>query len=228
MDVVTTRWLRRTATIALVVATVLFAVPSRPDPVERWAPLLSEASARFNVPVPLLRAVMRAESGGLDVIDGRPTTSAAGAMGLMQIMPTTWAELKQQHRLGNDPYAPRDNVLAGAAYLAAMRVRYGERLGVAAYHAGPARVDAHLRRTVPLPSSTLEYLATVFEHDGSWTRTRHGDVQSSGSLTARLFVVRSGTSSVGEQGANSARHDALFVTLSTRRRQHSYSPEVRP
>lgn len=185
------------------------------DPVERWSPLLAEASARFEVPISLLRAVMRAESGGLDVVNGRPTTSIAGAMGLMQIMPATWSELRNRHVLGNDPYAPRDNVLAGAAYLAAMRARYGVRLGVAAYHAGPARVDAHLNGVAPLPMSTRDYLTTVFEHDGSWTRALQAGVQHVGWDTAPLFVARSVEKLAQGTPAVSARRDGLFVTLST-------------
>ena len=45
--------------------------------------------------------------------------SPKGAMGLMQIMPATWAELRAEHSLGADPFAPRDNILGGAAYLRA-------------------------------------------------------------------------------------------------------------
>lgn len=43
----------------------------------------------------------------------------------MQIMPATWAELRAKHGLGNDPWQPRDNILADAAYLREMHDRYG-------------------------------------------------------------------------------------------------------
>ena len=46
-------------------------------------------------------------------------------MGLMQIMPKTYAELRARHQLGADAYNPRDNILAGAAYLREMLDRYG-------------------------------------------------------------------------------------------------------
>jgi soluble lytic murein transglycosylase-like protein len=56
---------------------------------------VTEASQRFHVPTVWIRAVMRAESfGAVHAI------SPKGAMGLMQIMPATWAELRQRYRLG--------------------------------------------------------------------------------------------------------------------------------
>lgn len=107
-------------------------------PVERAASRYSydahitEAAQRFRIPVVWIRAVMRAESAG----DPR-AFSSAGAMGLMQIMPATWAELRVRHRLGGDPYDPRDNILAGAAYLRELHDRYGAPGFLAAYNAGP-------------------------------------------------------------------------------------------
>ncbi len=70
---------------------------------------------------------------------GRPRAlSSAGAMGLMQIMPGTWAMLTARHGLGRDPFDSRANILAGAAYLRAMWDRYRDvRLMLAAYNAGP-------------------------------------------------------------------------------------------
>ena len=46
-------------------------------------------------------------------------------MGLMQIMPKTWAELRARYGLGADPFDPRDNILAGAAYIRELHDRYG-------------------------------------------------------------------------------------------------------
>ena len=57
---------------------------------------------------------MRVESSG-KVMD----TSQAGAMGLMQVMPVTYDELRARYNLGDDPYDPHDNVMAGTAYLRA-------------------------------------------------------------------------------------------------------------
>jgi len=44
--------------------------------------------------------------------------SPKGAMGLMQIMPATWAGLRQRYRLGADPYDAHDNIIAGAPFCA--------------------------------------------------------------------------------------------------------------
>jgi hypothetical protein len=81
-------------------------------------------------------------------------------MGLMQIMPDTWAELRTLHRLGRDPYDPRDNILAGAAYLREMHDRYGSPGFLAAYNAGPRRYDEYLAGR-PLPAETRAYVAAL-------------------------------------------------------------------
>ena len=80
-----------------------------------------EAAQRFAIPASWIRAVMRVESFG----DPR-ALSPKGAMGLMQIMPDTWSELRSRHGLGADPYDPHDNIIAGAAYLRELHDRYGE------------------------------------------------------------------------------------------------------
>jgi soluble lytic murein transglycosylase-like protein len=118
--------------------------------------LVAEASQRFNIPANWIRAVMRIESGG----DPR-AVSPKGAMGLMQIMPNTYAELRARHHLGPDAYNPRDNILAGAAYLREMLDRYGSPGFLAAYNAGPARYDEHLATGRPLPPETQVYVAML-------------------------------------------------------------------
>jgi hypothetical protein len=121
-----------------------------------FAGFVAEASHRFALPVSSIRAVLQAESGG----DVR-ALSPKGAMGLMQIMPATWAALRQRYGLGADPYDPRDNITAGTAYLRELHDRFGERGFLAAYNAGPSRYEEHLATGRPLPSETLSYMATV-------------------------------------------------------------------
>ena len=82
-------------------------------------------------------------------------------MGLMQIMPDTWSELRSRYGLGADPYDPHDNIIAGAAYLRELHDRYGERGFLAAYNAGPGRYEEHLATGRPLPSETVSYMAAV-------------------------------------------------------------------
>jgi len=138
---------------------------ARPDgreaQLERWSSYVREASARFQIPEDWIKRVMRAESGGRTTLNGAPITSRAGAMGLMQLMPATWAEMKRKHRLGPDPHEPRDNILAGTAYLRAMYDRFGYPGLFAAYNAGPERYAEHLTGGRRLPAETIAYVAVV-------------------------------------------------------------------
>ena len=129
--------------------------------IERWQTLIADAARRFEIPEAWIAAVMARESAGLTVLDGKPITSRAGAMGLMQLMPETYADLRGRYGFGPDPYNVRDNVLAGAAYLRAMFDRYGYPGLFAAYHAGPGRMDAYLRGQKPLPEATQTYLESL-------------------------------------------------------------------
>jgi hypothetical protein len=82
-------------------------------------------------------------------------------MGLMQIMPETYATLRARYALGANPYDPRDNILAGAAYLRELLDRYGAPGFLAAYNAGPRRYEEHLRTGRPLPIETQQYVAML-------------------------------------------------------------------
>jgi Transglycosylase SLT domain len=117
---------------------------------------VEEASRRFLIPSSWIWAVMRIESAG----DAR-ALSHKGAIGLMQIMPDTWTMLRQQHGLGDDPYNPRDNILAGAGYLSELHHRYGEGGFLAAYNAGPRRWEEHLNGRRSLPAETIDYVSKV-------------------------------------------------------------------
>ena len=147
---------------SLFLAAVHFlASPATAGPVDRWSSHITEASARFGVPQEWIRRVILAESGGRTMQAGRPITSRAGAMGLMQLMPGTWADMRARHGLGPDPHDPRDNILAGTAYLRAMHDRFGYPGLLAAYNAGPARYADHLATGHRLPRETLAYVASV-------------------------------------------------------------------
>ncbi|MEO0792445.1 MAG: lytic transglycosylase domain-containing protein [Pseudomonadota bacterium] len=117
---------------------------------------IAEAAQRFRIPEHWIRAVMQAESAGND-----RAVSHAGAMGLMQIMPGTWAELRAAHGFGVDPFDRRENILAGTAYLRAMYDRFGAPGFLAAYNAGPGRYAEHLRTGRPLPRETRRYMASL-------------------------------------------------------------------
>lgn len=129
----------------------------------RWQENVTEASQRFAIPESWIYAVMNLESNGETMLDGRPTVSKAGAMGLMQVMPGTYKEMRLEHDLGPDPHEPRNNILAGTAYLRAMYDRFGFPGMFAAYNAGPGRYEEHLRDARPLPPETLSYLKQMTE-----------------------------------------------------------------
>jgi hypothetical protein len=125
-------------------------------PADPFADFVAEAAQRFGVPIRWINAVMMLESGG----DAR-AVSPAGAIGLMQIMPDTWADLRSRHDFGADPFDPRDNILAGTAYLREMHDRYGSRGFLAAYNAGPQRYEEYLTTGRELPLETQLYVATL-------------------------------------------------------------------
>lgn len=129
--------------------------------IEPWQPFITEASRRFALPESWIERVMRAESGGHMMLNGSPITSPAGAMGLMQLMPATYAEMRMQYGLGPDPYDPHDNILAGAAYLREMRARFSYPGLFAAYNAGPTRYQAFLAGEKILPEETRAYLSAL-------------------------------------------------------------------
>jgi soluble lytic murein transglycosylase-like protein len=130
----------------------------------RWDTFVTEASQRFHVPKAWIRAVMRQESGGRTMLgEHKPIVSRAGAVGLMQVMPDTYDQMAQAHKLGDDPFNARDNIMAGAAYLRWLHKRYGYPRMFAAYNAGPGRVE----KGGKLPAETRAYV-------GGITRTLRG------------------------------------------------------
>ena len=126
-----------------------------------WGPYVHEASGRYDVPEQWIREVMRVESGGRTEMYGRPITSGAGAMGLMQVMPGTYDELRRRYSLGSDPYDPHNSILAGAAYIRELYDLYGSPGFLAAYNSGPGRLDDYLTRNRPLPDETRRYVAKI-------------------------------------------------------------------
>ncbi|MCA1408595.1 lytic transglycosylase domain-containing protein [Ensifer sp. IC3342] len=129
------------------------AASTRSDP---YGGFVAEAAKRFAIPERWIRAVMEVESR-----NNQSAISPKGAMGLMQIMPATWTELRARHRLGEDVFEPRDNILAGAAYLAELHDLYGSPGFLAAYNAGPGRYEKHLVMGDPLPQETIDYMARL-------------------------------------------------------------------
>jgi len=151
--------------LALALALLLLATgPARAQDAVRDH--VEAAAARFDLPSDLIEAVIAAESGGRV-----RAVSPAGAMGLMQLMPGTWSDLRARLGLGADPFDPADNILAGAAYLRDLLDRYGAPGFLAAYNAGPARYEASLAGR-PLPLETRLYVVRLSGLRGAVTRAR--------------------------------------------------------
>ena len=101
------------------------------------------------------------ESGGRATVKGKAITSPAGAVGLMQVMPATYAELRDRHGLGPTPTDPRDNIMAGTAYLREMYDQFGSPGFLAAYNCGPACFTAVQAGRQRLPKETRQYVAAL-------------------------------------------------------------------
>ena len=179
--------------------------------IDRWNVHVEEASRRFGVPEAWIRRVIQAESGGRTTLAGKPITSRSGATGLMQLMPGTWAEMRRAHGLGPDPHDPRDNILAGAAYLRAMYDRFGYPVLFAAYNAGPERYAEHLASGRRLPAETVAYVAAVGLNPPRAAANVRKEARQAGIFVSLLnFRPRD-----IETRPSSAAPDALFVRLST-------------
>ncbi|HHZ10217.1 MAG TPA: lytic transglycosylase domain-containing protein [Rhizobiales bacterium] len=192
------------------------------------ADYIAEAARRFGIPISWISAVMGAESAG-DV----HAVSPRGAMGLMQIMPDTWSELRMRYGLGRDPFDPRDNILAGTAYLREMHDRYGSPGFLAAYNAGPQRYEEYLAGVRALPAETRAYVATLAPLIGveplessiaipiadplAWTRSPLFVVRANGSANAgpaqeqRIPGDDATTPGARDAASLSPRSSSLFV-----------------
>lgn len=187
-------------------------LPVAADPVDQWRGFIAEASLRFGVPSEWIVGVMRAESGGRTVRGGRPIRSVKGAIGLMQLMPGTWADMRARLGLGANPDDPRDNILAGTAYLRLMYDRFGYPGLFAAYNAGPGRYAAYLRGEARLPPETIAYLAQV---TGQAPEARPAARSAPNGIEPRpvdpLFAVRTSLTIAAEPAAEAAPRPPMFA-----------------
>jgi len=128
-------------------------VETKPEPT--LDELLLELAERERIHPDLIESVISAESAW-----NPEAVSHAGAIGLMQLMPETAAELQV------DPYQPRQNMRGGTRYLREMLERYAGRddqlvLALAAYNAGPGAVDRY--GGIPPYPETHAYVRRVLE-----------------------------------------------------------------
>jgi soluble lytic murein transglycosylase-like protein len=117
---------------------------------QKWLPLIKEASQMYNLDPELISAVIIQESGGNPY-----AVSRAGAKGLMQLMDSTAQELGVQ-----EVFSPRENIMAGSKYLRKMLDRFGdETLALASYNAGPGAVAKY--NGIPPYRETQGYVQKV-------------------------------------------------------------------
>lgn len=121
----------------------------------KYDDLATSYADKIGLPSHLARYMLHKETGGLK--DPDQVVSKAGAIGPAQLMPAT------AKGLGVDPRNPEQNVMGGVRYLKQMYDKYNgdERLALAAYNAGPGRVDAALRKQGginTLPNETMKYV----------------------------------------------------------------------
>ena len=118
--------------------------------------IFEEAAQIYNVPLALLKAVGKAESG-LNASDVSP----AGAQGVMQLMPATAQALGVE-----DPFDARSNIMGGAKYIAEKLTQYdGDiELALAAYNAGSGNVSKY--GGVPPFEETINYIKRIKEYMG--------------------------------------------------------------
>ena len=125
--------------------------PVAPSRAQRFEPLIAEYAAVHDVRPDLVRAVIQAESAF-----NPAATSHKGAMGLMQLMPATAAELGV-----DDPYDPAQNIRGGVTYLRQLLDQFdgNEELALAAYNAGPGAVTRY--GAVPPYRETRDYIKRI-------------------------------------------------------------------
>jgi hypothetical protein len=152
--------------------------PAPPAPVVDTVPapvpldarqLADQAADRYGLPRSLVRSVVKAESAFQPHV-----VSPKGAIGLMQLMPGTAAEL------GANPHDPAQNVDAGTRYLRDLLIRYDGGLfhALAAYNAGPRAVEKY--NGVPPYRETVGYINRVVKDSGLNSRKSEPAGRASG------------------------------------------------
>lgn len=179
--------LRREAEFAAVLESV--SKPKTPSREERIHRAVSNASQKYQLPPGLILAVIKQESNFNPVAE-----SHCGAQGLMQLMPGTARTLGV-----TDSFDIDQNVDGGARYLREMLDRFGGdvRLALAAYNAGPGRVEQY--QGIPPIEETRNYVPSVLVHYESFNGNGSPNLEIPSSRSLDLELVAFAASSVMTQ-----------------------------
>jgi soluble lytic murein transglycosylase-like protein len=122
--------------------------------IKAYEDIIQQAATRFGVDNALIKAVIRAESD----FDSQ-AVSRKGAQGLMQLMPETADDMGVQN-----PFNPEENIFGGTRYLSLMLKRFNndKALALAAYNAGPERVEYH--QGIPPIPETRSFVKKVMDY----------------------------------------------------------------
>ena len=122
--------------------------------IKEYDGIILQASRRFDVDVSLVKAIIKAES----YFDHK-AVSHKGAQGLMQLMPQTSDAMAVEN-----PFDPEENIFGGTRYLSLLLKRFNndKRLAVAAYNAGPERVETC--NGIPPIAETEQFVKKVMNY----------------------------------------------------------------
>ena len=127
-----------------------------------WGPFIQSAAAEFNVPAPLIYAVIHAESRGCQWLNGHVMRALTGEAGLMQVPPPVYAMLRTRIAAGPDPYLPADNIRVGTYSLSVMIGTFGLPDALSAYQFGPTELAALRQAGGSPPPATQAYQREVW------------------------------------------------------------------
>jgi Rod binding domain-containing protein len=134
--------------------------------INKYEPIISQASKEYDIPIPLIKAVITAESAG-----NINAKSAVGAKGLMQLMDGTAKGLGVRNS-----FDPKQNILGGTKYLRQMLDTFDGNLeyAIAAYNAGPGNVKKY--GGIPPFKETQGYVKKVKQHFSSFNKIENGAI----------------------------------------------------
>lgn len=145
---------------------------------------INDAATQYGLDPDLLLRQAYQESGLK-----QSSVSSAGAKGIMQLMPKTASDL------GVDPDDPVQNIYGGAKYMRQMLDQFGGSYphALAAYNAGPARVQDYINKGTPLPSETQKYVPAIMGGNGALSATNQSQgtpmpTNNTGALSASSML----------------------------------------